>query len=131
VDWAITSTPFGTVLASGTALDPASTFVNSTKTGVSYTIYSEKFSLPSLSLGAGTYWFELQNAQTAESGPAFWDQNTSMLNTNTVAVQYENGSFASNLPGESFTLFAPAPEPATLALACLGPVVLLALRRRK
>jgi PEP-CTERM motif len=126
VDWAIASTPFGSPLASGTALNPAGVFLMTSNTGGA--VDSETFSIPNVSLGSGFYYFELQNAQTVESAPAYWDAN---LSTNGAAVQYQNGSFHGNTPEESFTLFAPAPEPATLALACLGPVLMLALRRKK
>jgi hypothetical protein len=131
VDWAIASSPFGSPLASGTALNPMSTFVTVNNTGDNFDIYSETFSLPHVSLGAGNYYFELQNAQLAEAGgPVFWDGNNS---ANSTGVQDSQGSFLANRPGESFTLFAPVavPEPTTLALACLGPLVMLALRRKK
>jgi hypothetical protein len=128
VDWAIASSAFGPALASGTALNPASTFVTTSSSGDNYTIDSDSFSIQPVSLGAGTYYFELQNAQTAENNAAYWDENDSADST---GVQSYDDSNPGDHPGESFTLFAPAPEPGALALAGVGSLIMLAVRRKK
>jgi len=127
VNWAIASSPFGSTLASGTALNPTSTFITTAISG-HFSVYSETFSISSVSLSPGTYYFEMQNAQTPGGQDGFWDENNG---PNSTAALYENGSFYESIGAESFTLSTPVPEPGVLALACLGPVLMLLVRRKK
>jgi hypothetical protein len=78
IDWAITSSDFGTVLpgASAAAAPLSSTlqFTNDSAFG-SYDVYDVSFSIPSVSLAAGTYWLQLQNGATANLDLMGWDEN--------------------------------------------------------
>jgi hypothetical protein len=123
VNWVIASTPFGPALASGIALDPFS--VNVTSSGP-LTIDSESFSIPGVSLEAGTYYFELNDAQTAQGGNNYWCVNGS---DNSIAEQERSGLSPISVAAESFTLYG-VPEPATVTLACLGSIAILTFRRR-
>ena len=128
LDWSITTTAFaegGSTLASGPATISSSTLFGSVG---SYNIYSESFSISPTVLDAGTYWFQLDNAVTVNSGPVYWDENDGP----STAAHFAD---ISAMGSESFQLYgtaAPAPEPTTLALAGLGGLgILWQLRRRK
>lgn len=74
VDWSIISDPVSvaTTYASGTASVTSSlSFVN----GFGYDINTNSFTLNNISLAAGTYFLELQNAVIASGDPVFWDEN--------------------------------------------------------
>jgi hypothetical protein len=134
VDWTIWSAagPGG----GGTALNGPTTaaltntflFVNANN----FSVYSSSFSLPSIALGASTYWLQIMNASTARGDTSFaffWDQNNGRS-------QAWGNTFASPIPSESFQIIGTTdggnsvPEPSSMAL--LGPVLLLAgLFRRK
>jgi hypothetical protein len=77
VDWSITADPFnGLPIYSGTAaVFSVFQFQNTQFSPVNYDIDISSFSVPSLALGAGTYWLQLENAVASGGGNAFWDQN--------------------------------------------------------
>jgi hypothetical protein len=134
VDWSIGTTEFDTSLGSATA---STTSSGQVATGLgSYPIYGESISIPDLSLGAGTYWFTLQNAVTAESESAYWDMS------NGPSIAYENtlgnvngwdGNSGSN--SETFQILGSTgpvvPEPSSFLLLGSGLAGLAGLLKRK
>jgi uncharacterized repeat protein (TIGR03803 family) len=93
VDWSITSEPLGggTVYGSGTA-SVTSTFISSNQYG--YDIDLATVTGLNVSLGAGTYFLNLQKAVTSFGDPLFWDENSgpSQAYTNSVG----------SIPSEAF-----------------------------
>jgi hypothetical protein len=129
VQWSITTARFGgTTLASGTATTTDTQFV----TTPGYAVYSDSFSITPTALSAGTYWFELDGALTAENnGYAFWDVNKGPSSAYLFA---EDDGSTTLEPSESFQLsgtITSAPEPSTFALAMIGGLGLVCCRRRK
>ena len=122
VDWAITSTPFGTPLASGeSTLVNQFLFNNSSGADVS----QESFAIPQLTLGPGTYWLELDDTMTTNSRWFWWDQNNGPSQ-----AQYIGHSGQGSIGSESFQILgspAPSPsvpEPGSLALLGAGALIL-------
>ena len=128
VDWGISTSPDYAI--SGTAgLTKGSGGIN----GFGYDVYEYGASIAPVTLGAGTYWFALQNATTSQDNAAYWDIN------NGPSVAYENtiGNVDGNLqPGsnsDAFTLLSSGvPEPASWAMMLGGfGLVGSAMRRRR
>jgi hypothetical protein len=145
VDWAIVTTEGTQTLAcagcSGTAtLTPDGSF---SVTGFSgFSGVDQSFSLPDLSLSAGTYWLELQNLVTNDGDPGYWDMNGGPSSVWENSFNDQTGSNCSqgNGPGtcsNSFTIVgttgaAATPEPSSLALLGSGLTLLAAeIRRRR
>jgi uncharacterized repeat protein (TIGR03803 family) len=92
VDWSITSAPFGgTTYGSGT-VSVTDTFISSNQYG--YDIDLGTATGSNVSLGAGTYFLNLQNATTAFSDPLFWDENS--------GPSYAEESSVGSIPSEAF-----------------------------
>ena len=72
VSWAITTTPFGPALFSGSASASDSLIEASNPDG--YAIYNNTISLGVDPLSAGTYYIELISASVSSGNPIFWDQ---------------------------------------------------------
>jgi hypothetical protein len=124
----------GTASLSGTFL-----FEN----GGGWDIWDESFSIPSVALGAGTYWLELQDAVTANDSLASWDLNGGpssvwtkgfgdVTGANCAALPY---GFAAGACSNSFEILGtpgvtPVPESGALTLFGVG-LVGVALSRRK
>jgi hypothetical protein len=133
VQWSIGTTPGGSIY-SGTA---ATTDTLVTHDLNFYTIDSDSFFIPNVSLGAGTYYLTLQNTTTSDgTGVAYWDIN------NGPSAAYANGS--TSLVGyagiyttwsESFDIQGATsgvtPEPGYLALLIAGIVGIIWLKRRR
>jgi hypothetical protein len=126
VDWSITSGPFsGTTIASGTAVLTATPF----STNGYFQIWDVSFIFPGVSLAAGTYWFQLQNATADIYTVVYWDQNNGPSSA--------KGAFHPDVTGsESFQLTGTAgggttPEPGSLTLLGSGLIGVAQILRRK
>ncbi len=141
VDWAITSGPGGTVLASGTQTAVSATDLSTNSQG--YVLDSNAFQVPGLFLSSGTYWLELTNATTTSGQAAFWDINSAGANPGT-SLSWTNatGEFGPSNACSSylaigttqcsspFQIDGNVPEPASIALLVSG-LIGFGVSRRK
>ena len=121
VQWSIGTTPGGNTY-SGTA----ATIDSFVTIGYGfYAVEKDTFSIPSVSLGVGTYYLTLENAVTAVSGNAFWDVNDGPSSA------YIDG--LSPINSESFdvqgTTGTVTPEPGYWALLSVAIIGLICLKR--
>ena len=71
VDWLITGTAFGGATYGSATASVTDAYIGPALDG--YQLHQEYFSLPDLSLAAGTYYLQLQNAVTANGVLVAWD----------------------------------------------------------
>ena len=115
VDWAISATPDQFPVTGATAAT-TTTFVTGNS---SYSAYETSFSTGPVTLGPGTYYLTLQNAQSAGGGTLGWDVSYGPSS----ASIYFQGSIYDGFPSESFQIIgdtAGVPEPGTWALMFAG-----------
>lgn len=148
LDWSITTQPFGgTTLASGTAnLNYTFEFQGSTGGGCCYDIGKDTFSVPSLALGGGAYWLQIQNATDIPGSACCSDVNPpTVLYWDSGLPPGPSQAYQENLPpfepdvtsqsSEAFEILGPStpaaiPEPATLLLTAAGFAAVLIGRNR-
>jgi hypothetical protein len=121
VDYAITTAPFGGTTEASGAVYPSATYVE--LNGYGYEVFNESFSIPSLPLSAGTYWLELDNAQTYRSGLEFWEGSDGPSS----AFQQGGGAIGP----EYFEISGLTPEPSSFLLLGSGLLGLAGLLKRK
>ena len=116
VDWSIGISQYGGTV---TTASTTGAFVETNAYG--YNIYTESFSIPNLSLAAGTYWFTLQNAIVPGGDPIYWDENDGpslgySSSVGSIGDYDAANGYGTGLSGsETFTLTA-TPEPSSFLL---------------
>lgn len=124
VDWTISTAPDGggTVEGSASGVSFTNTFFTSS---YGYDIYNSSFTVSDLSLAAGTYYLELTNATSAQSGPVYWD-----INSGPSAADFDGES----VPSDSFEIdgaSSATPEPASVMLLGAGLAAFAGMKRLK
>jgi PEP-CTERM motif len=128
VTWSIMSdaagNTIGTTIASGTAnLSETSLGTNS----FGYSLFAASFSMPTLNLGAGTYWLVLSGLNVPSGDPGYWDINGGPSRMWENSLGYDANVFGTACPGtgecsDPFQIVggAAVPEPGSLALLTAG-----------
>jgi len=124
INWTITDTAYGTTIASGTAAGGPNTQV-ATAFGY-YPTLKESVTIPNVTIGPGTYYFQLSEGQDAYANNVWWDESDG------ASTAYESGGYG-QIPSETFQITGtPTPEPSSFLL--LGSAMLalagLAVRRK-
>lgn len=142
VDWLITTSAFGgTREGSGTA-SVTESYLKTVQNGSnrSFDLYEVSFSLSDLSLTAGTYYLQLQNAVTVEGNTAYWDTSNGLSDAvgaggdppsdlNGVAGSVGTNSETFQIIGNADT--SATPEPSSFLLLGSGLLGLAGLVKRK
>ncbi len=125
VEWSIGATPY-----SGTPAVAEPTNEGQASIYFSQTAYLEEITLPNLSLGAGTYYFTLQDATTANSSYAYWD-----ISEGPSTAYYGPVAPADIVSSESFQILGTTdtttPEPSSFVLLGSGLAMLAGVARRR
>ena len=138
VGWSITSDEFGgTVYGSGTA-SVTDTFLSSNQYG--YQVDALSVTGLNVSLGAGRYWLNLQDATTQMGDPLYWDDNSGVGCTGDDGKGGDCPSLASNnavgtLTSEAFDITGTGggqtPEPSSILLLGSGVLAVVGILRRR
>ena len=128
VDWSITSAENGgTNYGSGTGAALSNVVISTN--GYGYQINRDTVSGLNVSLGAGTYWLNLQNAVTSQGNPLYWDEND--------GKSLASDSGIGTIGSESFDILGSTgttnttPEPSSIMLFGSGVLGLAGVLRRK
>jgi PEP-CTERM motif len=135
VSWSFTSSPNGgMVYGSGTASGPNLTDSFMSVNEYGYDIDKVTVSGLNVPLNAGTYWLNLQNAQTPSGDPVFWDENSGVGCQSPGCPSEAYASGVGTIPSEAFTIYgsgSSTPEPSSLALFASGVLGLGGLLRKR
>ncbi len=127
----ITSSEFGGI----SYFDQTVSFTESGCYGnnMDFNVCTESGAFPGVYLDSGTYWLNLQNAQTTIGDPVYWDQNS--------GPSLASSSSLGTIPSESFTILGATtssclgcyttPEPIGLEWLTVGLLGLLLTGSRK
>jgi hypothetical protein len=130
VDWAITTSPFSGVIASGTSASLTGNDLGTNGTGI-FDVFNESLSGLNVDLAAGNYWLQFSNAGVSTAGdPVYWDENDGPSQ----AFQTPNGTAASDYSlvgglggscptcsgSETFEVLGSVPEPGTVTMLLSG-----------
>jgi hypothetical protein len=103
-----------------------------------YNVCQETASLPPFTLENGTYWLTLQNAESADGNPVYWDENDGVGCHSEGCPSLAGPNDLGTNPPESFSILGTAqtgtgttPEPASLVLFGSGAIGVLSVLRRK
>ncbi len=98
-----------------------------------FNVCTESSSFPDVYLNSGTYWLNLQNAQSTIGDPVYWDMNS--------GPSLASSSSVGTIPSESFTILGATtsscldcyttPEPGSFVLLVSGLLGLLLTGSRK
>ena len=129
VSWEITSQPFGgSTLAAGDATSLPNTPVFPDYHSSEFDILQESVSIPDLTLGPGTYWFEISDLTSKIYSAGYWD------NSFGTSTAYQNNP-SNAIQSESFQILgatdAAIPEPSSFLLLASGLAGLAGMVRRK
>ena len=123
--------PGGTILNSGSVSGVAVSIVNTGNTVVGFPVFQLDFNIPTISLGAGTYWLRLKEnlpSDPSDGTPIFWVQTNGPITGNGFRSEFNPVSPTTwNFDGTSTTndlsyqlTFSAVPEPTTWALIGIG-----------
>ena len=123
VDWAITTAPDSYPVDGTAAVTLSGVFTNS----LGYDVGTASFSLPNVTLAAGTYYLVLQNATTPLGDPTYWDDNNGPSSAYDSGIGSLQDYFFTGTNSESFQIIGTAaggtggvPEPASWAMMITG-----------
>ena len=138
VDWTITSGEYGgTLYASGTA-SVTDTFISVNQYG--YNIDKLSVSGLNVSLDAGQYWLNLQNAVTQLGDPLYWDENAGVGckgddGNGSDCPSQSSEAAVGTITGESFDITGTGggqtPEPSSILLLGSGVLAVVGILRRR
>jgi hypothetical protein len=95
-----------------------------------FDIYDASFAIPSVSVAAGTYWLQLQNAAASGGGSTFWDVSNGPSSAffDSVVVPIQSESF--QILGDVTTTDT-VPEPGGIPLTGAAITLLYSLLRKR
>ena len=97
----------------------------SSTNGFGFNICTETGSFSGLTLNAGTYWVNLQNASVPSGDPVYWDENSGVGCTGQGCPSLASENSIGSIPSESFTILGSTTTTTTSTTyddyACPGP----------
>ncbi|HEY1731931.1 MAG TPA: PEP-CTERM sorting domain-containing protein [Terriglobales bacterium] len=127
VEVAITSSEFGGT----TYFDQTVSFTAGTCfSNGGFNVCNETGSFPGVSMNAGTYWLNLENAVVNNGDPVYWDENNGpSLSSETISGSIGSESFT--ILGSSGTSTGTTPEPSSIILFASGAIAVFGFIRHK
>jgi hypothetical protein len=110
---------------------------NCSTNGFGYNVCEETGTFTGPTLGNGTYWLTLGNANVPSGDPVYWDENSGVGCTGAGCPSAAQENTVGTIPSEAFTLNAgtttvtTTPEPSSIMLLGSGILGLAGILRRK